>query len=75
MPKREPKDRPDDPPQPQPAEKTKEPSSESLDGIPPGVSFDTEEGRRAHGGDEDFNRKKANESAKDSDDEDTELAD
>jgi hypothetical protein len=60
MSKRQPKDRtptpapakPDDPPS------ENNPCDESIHGIPPGVSFDTEAGRRAQGMDEDFDNKK-----------------
>ncbi len=36
----------------------KNPSEQLVHGIPPGVSFDTEAGRRAQGMDEDFDNKK-----------------
>jgi hypothetical protein len=72
MGKRESKDRPE-PPQPSKAEKPVEGSPEdSMHGIPPGVRFDTEEGRRAQGGDEDFAHKRPAEPARD--DDETEIA-
>jgi hypothetical protein len=73
MSKRESKDRPE-PPQPARPDKPAEPSPEdSMHGIPPGVRFDTEEGRRAQGGDEDFTHKRPPEPARD--DDETENAD
>ena len=56
MGQKESKERPEEP---QPKEQTKEGCEEAPRGIPPGVSFDTEEGRRAQGMEEDdFSKKK-----------------
>ena len=46
-------DKPDDD-----QEERRQPVDPSAHGIPPGVSFDTEAGRRAQGMDEDFDNKK-----------------